>query len=215
MRDYQVLLMGGADNTYHNFDRLLPILSGLLETIELDVTVSDDPDMFLPDRIQGFDLIVCYTFGPTLSPDQEEGLMGAVRGDPWHESARTKGFIGIHGAACSFLNSEAYLRMLGGKFLVHPPLDTLDVEIIHPEHTVMQGIRDFSIKDELYVVEPYTPFETLAVCDYEGFLRPIVWVKPYGLGKVVYLSLGHGARQLKHEAFQDILLNAALWILEA
>lgn len=213
MKDFQVLLMGGTDNTYHDFGRLLPILSKLLETIGLEVTVSEDPDMFLSGHMEGFDLIVCYTFGHTLHPDQEEGLLQAVRGDPWHESARTKGFIGIHGAACSFLNSEDYLRMLGGKFLVHPPLGTLEVEITCPDHPVMRGVSDFSIEDELYLVDPYAPFETLAVCHYGAFPRPVVWAKPYGLGKVVYLSLGHGEKQLRHKALQQILLNAAKWIL--
>lgn len=205
--------MGGADNTDHDFDRLLPILSDLLQTIGLEVTCSENPDMFLPEHISGFDLVVCYTIGHTLNPEQEEGLLGAVQGDPWDDSAKTKGFLGIHGASCSFLNSAAYLRMLGGEFLVHPPLDTLEVEIIRPEHPVMQGMSDFSITDELYLLDTHAPYETLAVCHYGGFPRPIAWMKPYGLGKVVYISLGHGEPQLENKSLQNMLANAVTWIV--
>jgi type 1 glutamine amidotransferase len=179
----------------------------------LTVTSSQDPDLFLPENIHRYHLIVCYTFGHTLTLEQESGLLHALRGDPGNKKLKTKGLIGIHGASCSFLNSEAYLRMLGGKFLTHPPLDTLQVEITQPNHPVMQGIADFSIQDELYLIEPYSPFEVLASCQYEGFSRPVVWVKPYGLGQVCYLSLGHGPDQLQHPSVQKIIDNTVSWIL--
>jgi len=105
--------------------------------------------------------------------------------------------------------------MLGGKFLVHPPLEPLEIEIVRPQHPVMEGVTDFHIEDELYLVENHAPFEPLAVCHYEGFPRPVVWVKPYGLGKVVYLSLGHGEKQLENTSLQRILINATAWILNA
>jgi type 1 glutamine amidotransferase len=214
MKDSEVLLMGGSDSTHHNFDRLLPILHKLLENIELDVTISDNPDMFLPDNIQRFHIIVCYTSGHTLNPDQEKGLFEAIKGNPWNELARTKGCIGTHGASCSFLNSEAYLWMLGGKFLVHPPMDTIHSEITNPDHPVTRGVTNFSIEDELYLVETYSPYEPLVICNYDDFQRPLVRVKPYGLGKVMYISLGHGEKPLKNKTFQQILINAINWILD-
>lgn len=209
-----MLLMGGSDPTYHDFSVLLPQIAGLLREHGLEVTTSTDPDLFLPENIRRFDLIVCCTFGHTLTADQEAGLLNAVRGDPRDPDAKTRGFLGLHGASCSFLNSEGYLRMLGGKFLVHPPLDTLEVNICRPDHPVMHEVSDFSIEDELYLVETYPPFQTLAAVDYGGFSRPVAWVKPYGLGRVAYLSLGHGEEQLQHPSVQQILINAARWILE-
>ncbi len=169
--------MGGRDREYHDFDLLLPILQGHLEDASLGVTVSEDPDMFLPGNIRRFHLVVCYTFGHTLNQEQEEGLLAAIKGDPWDEAAHTKGFIGIHGAANSFLNSEAYLRMLGGRFLVHPPMQTLDLRVLNPDHPVMRGLSDFSTEDELYLLETYPPFEALLACDFEESQRPVVWAK--------------------------------------
>lgn len=214
MKDLRVLLMGGDDRRYHDFERLLPILQELLERVELNVTLSENPDMFLPGNIEQFHLIVCYTLGHTLTSEQEKGLLEAIRGDPWNDSAKTKGFIGIHGASCSFLNSEAYLRMLGGRFLVHPPMGALQLEILNPNHPVTRGVTDFSLEDELYLLEMYPPYEPLVICHYGEFQRPVIWVKPYGLGKVIYIGLGHGEEQLKHKAFQEILANAARWILD-
>jgi len=213
MNNPQILLMGGEDPTYHNFEQLLPLIGNLLQDHSLDVTISTNPDQFLPGNIKSYHLILCYPFGHELTPAQEKGLLSAVRGDPRDNPPRTKGFLGLHGASCSFLNSEDYLRMLGGKFLAHPPLGELKVKIKHPEHPVMKGIRDFSIEDELYLVERYNPFQTLAGVDYRGFFRPVAWAKPYGLGRVVYLSLGHGSEQLLHNTVQQILINAVRWIL--
>lgn len=214
MQNIHVLLMGGSDPTYHDFSILLPLIGGFLREHELEVTTSTDPDLFLPENIRRFDLVLCCTFGHTLTVEQEAGLLDAVRGNPRDGSAKTKGFLGLHGAASSFLNSEGYLRMLGGKFLVHPPLDTLEVNICHPNHPVMRGVSDFSIEDELYLVETYTPFQTLAAVEYGGFSRPVAWAKPHGLGRVVYLSLGHGENQLQHQSIQQILINAVRWIME-
>jgi type 1 glutamine amidotransferase len=210
----KALLMGGDDSTYHDFQRLLPIIRGYLTDLELDVTVTEDPDMFLSDNVRDFHLVVCYTFGHTLNPAQEEGLLDAIKGDPWDEAAKTRGFVGIHGAACSFLNSEAYLRMLGGRFLVHPPMGRLKLEVSDLTHPVMSGVEDFSIEDELYLVEPTSSFNPLLTCDYAGFKRPVVWVKPFGLGKIIYIGLGHAENQLRHRSFQQILQNATSWIAE-
>jgi type 1 glutamine amidotransferase len=214
MSEIKALLVGGDDCRYHDFDMLLALLQKQLETLGLSVTCSWDPDMLLTDNIQQYELIVLYTLGHTLNKEQESGLLKAVQGDPWNKEAKTKGLLGIHGASCSFLNSESYLRMLGGKFLVHPPLDTIQVQITQPQHPVMQGLGDFAIRDELYLIEPYSPFEVLAHSEHAGFPRPIVWVKPYGLGRICYLSLGHGAEQLSQSPVQKIINNAVTWILE-
>jgi type 1 glutamine amidotransferase len=204
--------MGGDDNTFHNFEHLLPIIREQLTTLDLDVVVSEDPDMFLRENIRDFHLVICYTFGHTLTVAQEEGLLEALQGDVGNHAAKTRGFIGIHGASNSFLNSDAYLEMLGGRFLEHPPLGTIRAEIKPPDHPVTSGVGDFSIEDELYLLELCSSFEVLVACRYEGSERPLVWVKPYGSGKVVYISLGHGEQQLRHPSFTKILVNAARWV---
>jgi type 1 glutamine amidotransferase len=177
------------------------------------VTLTEDLDFFLPQNIKKFQAIVCYTTGRELTSEQENGLLKAIIGSPWGETGESKTFIGIHGASTSFQNSKAYLRMLGARFLTHPPLgEEYSFQIVKPDHPIMQGISDFTLIDELYLMEIYPPIETLIICDYRNFPRPIAWGKSYGLGKVFYTALGHGEKQIRNKIIQKMIINAINWI---
>ncbi len=208
----EVLLIGGGNKKLHDFSVTGPILKDFLEEFSMKITLTEDLDMFLPNEIRKFDVILCYTMGRELNSEQEKGLLNAIVGAPWGDTGEPKGFVGVHCASSSFLNSQNYLRMLGGKFLTHPPLGEIyDFKVTKPEHPVMEGITDFSLKDELYLFETYPPFDLLITSDYNGFLRPITWVKSYGLGRVFYTALGHGEEQIKNNTFQRIIINAIYW----
>lgn len=212
MEKIKVLVIGGKEKEFHDFVIMGPIFQNFLEEAGFEVTLSEDLNMFLPKNIAKFDVILCYTTGQTLKPDQEAGLLNAIIGSPWGHTGKSKGFIGVHCASCSFLNSQAYLQMLGGKFLTHPPIGELyNFKIVNQDHPIMKEITDFSMIDELYLLETYSPFETLITCDFQGFIRPVAWAKPYGLGRVFYTALGHGEEQTKNQIFQKMIINAISW----
>lgn len=41
---------------------------------------------------------------------------------------------------------------------------------------------------------------------------PVGWERPYGDGRVCYLSLGHTDETLRNPAFERLLRNAVRWI---
>ena len=84
-------------------------------------------------------------------------------------------------------------------------------KIKNKQHAIMEGLDDFSLESELYLMEAKPPYEVLLSCDYQGFERPIAWVKPYGLGRVFYLALGHNTQELDCQAVQKIILNSVYW----
>lgn len=212
MNERRILLIGGGNKKLHDFSVMGPIFKEFLEKIGMDVTLTEDLDMFLPKKISKFHVILCYTMGRELNPEQEKGLLDAIIGAPWGNTGDPKGFVGVHCASSSFLNSQNYLRMLGCKFLTHPPLGEIyDFKITNPNHSIMKGIKNFSLKDELYLFETYPPFDLLMTSECLGFSRPISWVKPYGLGRVFYTALGHGEEQIKNKIFQRIIINAIYW----
>jgi uncharacterized protein len=207
-----LLVMGGVEREYHDFSIMGPIYDSFLSSAGFDVTLSEDKDLFLPENIKNFDVIICYTTHGSLTKEQSGGLLNSIIGSFWENTGKPKGFLGIHGASCSFENNETYLRMLGGHFLTHPELGP--EYLFHVEkagHPIMKGISDFSMVDELYLQEIYPPMETLITCDFEGFSRPVAWVKSYGLGRVSSLSLGHGVEQTENPIFQKIIINAVNW----
>jgi uncharacterized protein len=102
--------------------------------------------------------------------------------------------------------------MVGGKFLTHPsywPQLTFNVKNRH--HPVVAGVADFEMEEELYLMETYGHFELLMSTWFQGFERPITWVKPYGHGRVCYTALGHDRVQTENPSFQRLVINAVRW----
>jgi len=212
MNEFEVLVIGGGSKEFHDFSVMGPIFKEFLEKLGMKITLTEDLDMFLTKNIRKFHVILCYTMGREINPEQEKGLLNAIVGAPWGDTGDPKGFVGVHCASCSFLNSQEYLRMLGGKFLTHPPSgEIFNFKVTKTDHPVMEGINDFSLKDELYLFEAYPPYDLLISSEYKGFSRPVTWVKPYGLGRVFYTALGHGEEQIKSKIFQTIITNAIYW----
>ncbi|MBN1797716.1 MAG: ThuA domain-containing protein [Spirochaetales bacterium] len=212
MVSYNVLVMGGDETGYHDFKVLGPVFEGFLTAAGFSITLSEDPDLFLPENIKIFDVIVCYMNKTKITKKQEQGLLQSIIGSPWGSTGRPKGFVGIHIACCSFEESQAYHKMLGCRLLAHPKMgERYRFKINNPRHPVVAGLKDFSLIEELYLLELYPPFETLMTCDFQGFTRPITWIKPYGMGRVFYTSLGHSTEQLTNEYFQKMVINAVNW----
>jgi type 1 glutamine amidotransferase len=70
---------------------------------------------------------------------------------------------------------------------------------------------EFSILDELYLMQPNTDkIEVLARAE----LHPIMWIRQWGEGEVIVLTLGHGAYSMKNPGFQLLFRNALLWLID-
>lgn len=200
----KVMVMGGHTTGFHQFSIMGPIYKQFLTDAGFDVTLTEDRDDFKKERIAPYDVIICYTTGEDLTPEQAGGLLGAICGG--------KGFIGVHSAADSFKQTPGYIPMVGGKFLTHPSYwPKLTFNVKNRFHPVMAGIEDFQMEEELYLMETYGHFDVLMSTWFEGFERPITWVKPYGHGRVLYTALGHAEQQTKNENFQRLIINGVKW----
>jgi type 1 glutamine amidotransferase len=207
----KVLYITGGEDKYHNFDAIADTVSSFLTGEGHVVTVTRDLDYLLPESIINFDLIISYSINLYLTKEHEDALLKAIIGSPWGNTGKAKGFIGLHGASFTFLNSPDYIKMLGGKLLGHPEIGQFDYTVENPQHPIMAGVQDFSMNSELYLMETYPPYELLLSGRYNGFDHPIAWVKPYGLGRIFYCALGHDENEFKQPEFQMILRNAVLW----
>ena len=200
-----VMVMGGHTEGFHVFSIMGPIYERFLTEAGFKVTITEDRDDFLAERIAPFDVIVCYTTGENLTQEQAEGLMGSI-------AHKGKGFVGTHSAADSFKETPGYLNMVGAKFLSHPSYwPELTINVKNHNHPVVQGIDDFQLAEELYLMETYGHFEVLMSTWFKGFERPITWVKPYGQGRVAYTALGHDKPQTENSNFQQLVVNAVRW----
>ncbi len=191
-------------------DRFLPFL----REQGFELVVHDDLDVYTDDyAMKDLNLIVpCWTMGE-MSPDQERGLLTAVR-----EGA---GIAGWHGGMCdSFRLNTGYQFMTGGQWVEHPGgIVKYTVNITRPEDTIMAGLSDFEMESEQYYLHVDPGNVVLAATTFsgehypwiEGTVIPVVWKRMYGAGKVFYSSLGHVAKDFDvYEAF-EIMKRGMLW----
>ena len=204
----KVTVMGGHTKGFHEFSVMAPIYEAFLSAAGFEVKITEDRDDFLAERLEDVDVVVDYTTGETLADKQAAGLLGFVKNG--------RGFVGVHSAADSFHNCRAYERMVGATFLTHPPTIPHTFKLSQPAHPCMQGIpAEFTLPEELYMMDYIGQFDTLMVTDFNSFRLPMAWVKPYGCGRVFFTALGHGKEQTENQWFQKMVVNAVRWSAEA
>lgn len=121
-----------------------------------------------------------------------------------------KGLVAIHGAIALQNNSQAFSEMIGGSFDFHPPRQMLTLELVEPSHPLVaafQGVG-FVHSDELYLFKnayAQTHFRPLLEANVsklneKSLANPkimekgrlyVSWIKPYGKGRVFYVSPSH------------------------
>lgn len=159
------------------------------------------------------DLIIqSYTMA-TIKPEQEEGLLAAVRGGA--------GLAGWHGGlADSFRNNPAYQYMVGGQWVAHPGgVIDYSVTITDSDDPVTAGLSDFSMHSEQYYMHVDPNVKVLATTKFTGKYDswsdectvPVVWKKMYGRGRVFYSSLGHVAADMEIPEALEILKRGIRW----
>ena len=197
-----LLLVGGAP--YHDQPEHREILASLFGS-RFDVTMADDPRVLTPENLQSYDVIADYTSWWEPSEEQNSALLDAVEGG--------KGYFCMHPATASFLNSPEHIAMVGGRFIVHDPNKIFTVKIGTArhvkEHPITEGIGDFPIQDELFVVDgDQTQWHILARA--EG--HPVLWTKMWGEGRVHSSTLGHDGRALNNLSLQTLIVNGVEWV---
>lgn len=165
--------------------------------------------MLNPRDLAGFDVILNYSTGLQPGDDQTAALLGAVEAGT--------GFVGLHGATTTFVNQPSYLAMVGARFRRHDPLKRFTIQFVDRDHPISAGLDDYEHEDELYEltadfvnrdnVLPLTGIRVLAEAD--G--HPMVYVKPYGAGRVAYLASGHDRRALSHPTYRVLFTRAVAW----
>lgn len=197
------LLLGqSGEKQFHNTPDHWSALAGLLRGLDLECRVmSDDVGDLNPDNLSRFDVILNYSTGYEPSPEQVEALLGAIR--------RGMGFVGLHAATATFKGSPAYIQMIGGRFVKHPPFGRFTVAIADAAHPITRGLANFEIDDERYELTDLA--DGLRVLAHnEG--HPMVYATEYGQGRVCYLALGHDRRSLTAPEYPRLLSQAVEWV---
>lgn len=206
----RTLLLGGMTTGFHQFWINGPALRDVLAAHGCEVYMSEDLEVLAsPGLTAAYDLLVNLTTGRRLTPAQEAGLLGFVRGG--------RGLCGIHNATDTFKDSAAYISAIGGRFLHHPPQLDIEVEFVDADHPVTRGLPAFRLRDELYIME-WDPGRVHLLAEtrsHEGRAVPLAWVREEGAGRVFYLSLGHNRSTYDVPEFREWVGRGARWAARA
>ncbi|NOZ21218.1 MAG: ThuA domain-containing protein [Planctomycetes bacterium] len=192
------------------------ILSNLLAEEGISSTRTDQGSILEPERLAETDLVVFYCEGRwvgddpasrRLTPAQEADLVAYVE--------KGGGFLGVHGATVFREEYALYPEMIGGRFVTHAKFTEFPVRIVDREHPVTQGVEDYTVMDEPYIVDRTTDSDVLLAGVWDGEDHPFGWVKTHGKGRVCYLANGHDRRSLDHPSVQRLLRSAARWCVGA
>ncbi len=198
----------------HEPKKCVDIFAPWLEKQGFKVEISNTLDSYLDARkLKSLDLIVqVYTQG-TITPQQEQGLLEAVKSGV--------GLAGWHGGlADAFRSSVEYEFMVGGQWVAHPG-GVIDYEVNIIDHTdpITAGLADFKMHSEQYYMQVDPGNKVLATTTFsgeyapwiKGVIMPVVWEKMYGRGRVFYSSLGHVARDFDVPQAREIIERGMLW----
>lgn len=198
----RVLLLLGTDPGHHGPQLVEPFLKALPGT-EITVEKTDRIEDLNTDKLNAYDVLAIFRDNGELTPDQESALVGFV------ESG--KGLLPIHCASNPFRKSDAYTKLVGGRFLRHGygPFQTT---VIDAQHPAMRHLRGFPATDETYVHDQLgRDLQVLMVRDEEGGYEPSAWTRNQGKGRVFYTALGHDEKTWGDPKFHDLLVRGLRW----
>lgn len=171
-----LIVWGGWEG--HEPKQCAEIFAPWLQSQGYEVIVSHTLDTYTDkDLMQSLNLIVpIWTMG-TIAPEQEAGLLDAVRSGV--------GIAGWHGGmGDSFRNNTEYQFMVGGQWVAHPGgIIEYEVNIIKPEDPIVAGLSDFKMHSEQYYMHVDPSNEVLATTTFSGeycewiagTVMPVVW----------------------------------------
>jgi uncharacterized protein len=204
--------MAGHD---HDYARLR--LLGLLAERELSASVANDfadVEKWLP--VSRF--LITYVAGPY--PDAAQCCViqrWLEAGGHWLGLHGTSGGLAerVEGSRQRRTVKTEHHALLGSRFLTHPPICKIRVEVSDADHPLTRGLgRSFEVEDEPYFIELQDPGSTriLLTADYgpsatspaigtlyasdtslqaDGRTRVLGYTRQVGKGGVAYIALGH------------------------
>jgi uncharacterized protein len=207
-----LFISGGWEG--HEPRQVTAIFADILRGHGYEVEVETSLDVLLDrPRLAQVSLIVPMMTMSTITPEQEQGLLHAVRAGT--------GLGGWHGGmADAFRNNCDYQFAVGGQWVAHPGgIIDYTVQVTNRDDPITEGLDDFAMHSEQYYMHVDPGNEVLATTTFsgehapwiEGTVMPVVWKRHHGKGRVFYCSLGHVAADFEVPEARAIVERGLLW----
>lgn len=180
---------------------------------------TQDCSSITKEQLDGYDLLCFYTTGDLpFKEDVRDYLINVWAKKKGH------GFLGVHSATDTYKEYQPYWDMIGGTFDGHPwgADSTVTIRVHDHQHPASKPLGDeLTIQDEIYQFKHWQPekVRVLASLDFEKtnprkpYHVPVLWVKNYGDGKLMYFSLGHNEQVWQNPKFLQAIQGGIEWML--
>jgi hypothetical protein len=202
----KILFLG--DNGYHKPNDRFRQLQSVLEKRGIELSYTDTAEALNAKTMARYDGLLIYSNLTKITPAQETALLDFV--------ASGKGFIPLHCASYCFLNSTAYIELVGAQFKSHGT-GTFRTVLVEPTHPIMNGFDGFESFDETYVHTKHNDKDR-TVLEYrvdKKAKEPWTWVRTHGKGRVFYTAWGHDERTWGNAGFQNLVERGIRWAVNA
>jgi uncharacterized protein len=186
-----------------------------------EVTASEDVAAFTAENLRHYGAVMFFTTGELpMSGAQQGAFMDFIR--------RGGGFLGVHSATDTFYRWPEYHKLIGGYFDQHPWHQAVVVEVADRTNPLVAFLgQSITVTDEIYQIrdfdvggsrvllrlDPNSVDLSLPNVRRHPYGWPLAWTRSYGSGRIFYEALGHEVAVWRAPWFQQMLRNAALWVL--
>ena len=169
------------------------------------------------DDLLNFDVVVLYDMPKTITDAQKTKFLSLFD--------KGVGLVVLHHALVSYQHWPEYEGIIGGRYpeedgksgVVTPQVGyehdvDIPVVIVAKDHPVTQGLKDFTIHDEIYWGFRVAPdVRPLLTTTHPKSGKPLAWTRAQGKSRVVYLQLGHDHSAYENPNYRQLVAQSIRW----
>ena len=223
-KSINVLVFSKTSGYRHNsIPAGLKMLSELATERKWILTSTENADLFTPDFLKTFDVVVFLNPTQEVLNDQQQKNFEAFM-------ATGKGFVGIHAAADCEYEWPWYGQLNGAFFKTHPAAQTATVifeNTDHPSMVPFKGMKTYTTFDEWYSFKenPRAKVHVLARLDETSLNaetqkddkwkmgdHPLIWYQETGNSRSFYTVFGHTPEAFADPKIKEHIGCAVDWV---
>ena len=144
---------------------------------------------------------------PYPTEDQAKAILGLAE--------RGQGVVILHHAILAFPEWSAYSDMCGideRADFDYSPRETLQVQIADPTHPITEGMTDWEMGDETYIMKSAGDDSSiLLTVDHPKSMEVLGWAREYGNSHIFCLQSGHNDVTYSNPNFRKVLRRGIAW----
>jgi type 1 glutamine amidotransferase len=169
-----------------------------------------------PEEVRdGYDAVVFYGMDQGIPEEEGRRAAGNPRAAIERIAAQGQGVVVLHHALLAWEKWDFWNQLIGfdnRNFRYKEGLN-LQVKVSDDAHAITQGVDDFEILDEGYVLKgDYDGNGTvLLTVDHDDSMDRVAWAREYEKSRVFCMALGHDHQSWNNPGFRKVLQRGIAW----